>query len=243
MKHSYYIKALLIVAALGFIGIVYVSSRDKTGSYYYIAMDYDRQMSMKRIPVNEGNIKKVRFYFEKAHQSAPKNVNILYAYGNFLYQYNFIEKAKNYYRMAFKLEKDKTKLYQILFATLHDGVNVEKEYLQAFDTSEIALEFYPDDVTILNGLAWFYATANIKRLQSPKKALKYAKLAVKLSDRKDPAILDTLAAAYYINFEYQKAVDIQKEALNKIDSDKDGYQKKLNQYIYALNQQKTTSKE
>ncbi len=255
MKRSYYIKALLIVAALTFIGLIYDSSKDKTGSYYYMAMDYDRQMSMKRIPKNEGNIKKVRYYLDKAREGAPQNVNILYAYANFLYKYNLIDEAKDYYRMAFKLEKDRKKLYQILFATLKDNDVTklsDEEIQQVIDTSEIALNIYPSDVRIREGLtmihnniAWTYATAEESYYRDPQKALRHAKRAVKLSDRKNATFIDTLAEAYYVNQNYQKALDTEIEALKKADTEelKSHIEKSLMRFKHSLNQQKTISKE
>ncbi len=234
MKYSHYIKATLIVAAIVFIGIVYDSSKDKTASYFYIAMSYDQQMSMKHLPKSKENIKTAKSYFDKAHQGTPQEVNILYAYANFLYKYNLIDEAKNYYRMAFQLEKVKKRLYSILTAPY-----AVKEYQQAIDTSEIALILYPDDINILNELAWIYATAEETIYRNPQKAIRYAKKAVKLSDRKNPVILDTLAAAYHINSEHKKAVDVQKEALNMVDSEEDefDYRKRLNTYAYALDQE------
>jgi tetratricopeptide (TPR) repeat protein len=66
----------------------------------------------------------------------------------------------------------------------------------------------PDDPSALNGFAWFCASRAIALDEALPVALK----AVELSNR-SPGILDTLAELYYARGEYDKAIEIGKEAL------------------------------
>jgi protein O-mannosyl-transferase len=59
-----------------------------------------------------------------------------------------------------------------------------------------ALETEPDNVAILNQTAWVLATNAEARLRDGALALKLARRAAEISGGRDPAILDTLAAAH-----------------------------------------------
>lgn len=75
-----------------------------------------------------------------------------------------------------------------------------------------ALEALPNDPTILNNLAWFYATSPPPYFM-PEAALKLAIEAAEKSQ--EPHILDTLAEAYFVNGKYQDALRAINQALEK----------------------------
>jgi predicted DNA-binding WGR domain protein len=60
----------------------------------------------------------------------------------------------------------------------------------------------------------------------------FAQKAVAATDRKDPKILDTLAAAYAEVGEFAKAADVQTEAMNRVhdEKEKSGYASRLKLY-------------
>lgn len=78
---------------------------------------------------------------------------------------------------------------------------------------EEGLKFYPEHANLLNNTAWLYATSKDLTLRNPQKALAYAVKAVQNSDWKMAAYVDTLAEAYYVNGQFQKAVETEKKAL------------------------------
>jgi Flp pilus assembly protein TadD len=59
-----------------------------------------------------------------------------------------------------------------------------------------SLALRPDQLTVVNNLAWLLATGADARLRDPTLAVELALRAARLSDESDPAVLDTLAAAY-----------------------------------------------
>jgi len=59
-----------------------------------------------------------------------------------------------------------------------------------------ALRLRPDLLTVTNNLAWLLATGRDERHRDPGAAVVIAERAVRLTERRDPAVLDTLAAAY-----------------------------------------------
>lgn len=84
----------------------------------------------------------------------------------------------------------------------------------------------------LNNLAWIYATSDDPALRNPGKALEYAAKAAEGSNHKDPAILDTLAAAYFGQAQYADAIETEKQALALKPGDP-GFQARLAKYKQA----------
>ncbi len=68
----------------------------------------------------------------------------------------------------------------------------------------------------LNTLAWILATHGDAKIRNGKEAVKHAEALVKLSVRREPAHLDTLAAAYAEYGRFKDAVRTQKEAISKL---------------------------
>lgn len=84
----------------------------------------------------------------------------------------------------------------------------------AVATYEKYLAKHPEDPRAMNGFAWFCAQRKI----GLDKALPVAVKAAELSGR-DPGILDTLAEVYYARGEFDRAIEIGKEALAKDPDD------------------------
>lgn len=76
----------------------------------------------------------------------------------------------------------------------------------------------PEDPGLLNNLAWDRATHFLKHLRNGKQAVELAEKAVRLTDRKYPVMLDTLAASYAETGQFDKAVATITEAIEKFDS-------------------------
>jgi tetratricopeptide (TPR) repeat protein len=79
-----------------------------------------------------------------------------------------------------------------------------------------AVKRNPRHSTAVNTLAWILATHHDPKIRNGKDAVKYAEAAVKLSARRDPSHLDTLAAAYAESGRFKDAVRTEKEAVSKL---------------------------
>jgi rhomboid protease GluP len=98
-------------------------------------------------------------------------------------------------------------------ATLADLYAQQKLYGEAISKYREALRLDPDLAEAHNNLAWLYATCGDSRFRNSHAALEHAQRAVELTQWKDGNSIDTLAEAYYVNGNYQQAVEIQEKAL------------------------------
>jgi Zn-dependent protease with chaperone function len=93
----------------------------------------------------------------------------------------------------------------------------------------------PRDATVLNNLAWFYATSP-PPYSDPKKALELSLEAASMEP--EPHILDTLAEAYYANRLYEKALETIQQALTKQPKKRDYYLGQEKKFKEALKNEK-----
>lgn len=136
--------------------------------------------------------------------------------------YNLIEKA-----LGQQLLKEPTNvsLHLNLAMVYHQMGNYE----EAIKTYERILHLDPDLDVALNNLAWLLLTAPDERLRNPRRAVILAKLAV--FRKRIPIYLDTLAEAYYVNGEIEKAVELIKEAIALADENVGYYKKQMKKFM------------
>lgn len=96
----------------------------------------------------------------------------------------------------------------------------QKLYPEAIQHYQAAIRLSPDLAEPRNNFAWLLATADDARYRNPQEALAQAQQAVKLSQWKEAAFIDTLAEALYLNGKYQQAVETQKKAVALDPGDK-----------------------
>lgn len=93
----------------------------------------------------------------------------------------------------------------------YGGILFERgRYSEAESVWRAALGHDPQNSTILNNLAWLYATSPPPH-RKPAEALRFALKAADIDPV--PHVLDTLAEAYYANGRYEDAIDTIEEAL------------------------------
>jgi len=75
------------------------------------------------------------------------------------------------------------------------------------------LALNPNDVEALNDLAWLLSTCPLDGVRNGREALQLAELARTLTRGKEPAVLDTLGAAYAETRRFNRAVVVTREAV------------------------------
>lgn len=89
----------------------------------------------------------------------------------------------------------------------------------------------PDSPRMLDELAWLLATYPDSKTRDGTKAVRLAERACALTERKIPALLDTLAAAYAEAGDFPRAISTAEEALNRASSFGDNDAVKLSENI------------
>jgi TPR repeat protein len=93
----------------------------------------------------------------------------------------------------------------------YKGEGVAKDYVEAVKWFRKAAE--GGAVKSFSALAWILATSNDSAIRDGSNAMVFAEKAVAVTNRKTPAELDTLAAAYAEAGQFEKAVSTEHEAI------------------------------
>jgi tetratricopeptide (TPR) repeat protein len=91
----------------------------------------------------------------------------------------------------------------------------------------------PDSPRMLDELAWLLATYPDSKSRDGTEAVRLAEHACDLTERKIPALLDTLSAAYAEAGDFPRAIAAAEEALNRARSSGDNDAVKLSENILA----------
>jgi tetratricopeptide (TPR) repeat protein len=96
------------------------------------------------------------------------------------------------------------------------GVGVSQSYRHALTWFKSAVSTSPDDVNIVNEVAWTLAVTHLEPLRKPGYALEIMDRAMAADEaaRKNPAYLDTWAAAYAATGNFTRAVALQQQAVD-----------------------------
>ena len=84
---------------------------------------------------------------------------------------------------------------------------------EALKSYTVAVEEDDNNVIVLNNLAWQLAAHPTVKVRDGKQAVRWAERAAELTKHQDPAVLDTLAAAYAQAGQFARAASVAKGAL------------------------------
>ena len=97
------------------------------------------------------------------------------------------------------------------------GVFVDRNYRQAQRWFRDAVTSAPSNPSIVNEVAWTLSVSHLEDLRRPRYALKIMDDVMEANDvaRRTPAYLDTWAAAHAANGRFDRAIDLQEEAVEQ----------------------------
>jgi len=99
-------------------------------------------------------------------------------------------------------------------------VNLGSAYIQvgkydlAIQNLTKSIELKPDNIDVLNKLAWLFAAVDNASIHNAQKAVEFAKRGCELTGYNDPMLLDTLAVAYAAAGRFDEAKVTAEKALN-----------------------------
>jgi Zn-dependent protease with chaperone function len=147
---------------------------------------------------------------------------------------NYDRLSKNYIEKVLARELQKSPDNPNLYRLLGDIYYNRKDYEDARDAYEKAIELRPGDPHVLNNLAWFYATCEIASLRNPGRALQLSRLAVGLEQ--SPPVYDTLAESYFVNGMNAEAIAAGERALKLSKDNRPYYKEQLKKFRKAAKQ-------
>ena len=131
------------------------------------------------------------------------------------YQLNFGETGQrissHFYEQTLHRELSKNPTNAHLLSMLGDLYFRNKDYEKTIQAYERSLQINPDSPSVLNNLAWLYATCEDETYRHPERALKLAIHAA--TKQQSPEILDTLAESYFVNGNVEAAIRAEKAAM------------------------------
>ena len=146
----------------------------------------------------------------------------------------FILRRRGQLEEADKLDRQANRLMGPTPAALHQRGNremAERDYAGARTHFESALKAEPHNPLYLNDIAWLEAACPEAALRDGRRAAELAMEACELTHWRNPAIIDTLAAAYAESGQFDEAVEMQQKATDLAPSrEREDYRRRLKLY-------------
>ena len=147
--------------------------------------------------------------YQQALDLSPDSGDLHHRFGSALAQAGQLDAAAAQYQLALKLEPTNA----VIHCNLGNVLLRKGLQRQAMMQFQAALKIDPASVESLNNLAWLLATSPEASIRDGLHALALAEQARQLSRGTNPAILDTVAAAYAECARYPEAVVAAEQAL------------------------------
>ena len=110
--------------------------------------------------------------------------------------------------------------------------------VQVIDARKRRCESAPSNPTVLNGYAWLLLTCEPEDLRAPAEALAVSLKSNVLTDYQNPDYVDTLALAYFLTGDVEKAIDYGRQAVEMLPEGNEGraeFTARLAEYEQAAN--------
>jgi protein O-mannosyl-transferase len=158
---------------------------------------------------SEGKITEAGYYADKAFAADSNSAEVYYIKGLILYHQNLVNQALANFLRAIEIKPSLKKIYNDI------GViyNRQRQFDKAYYYWDKAVRLKPDYPEALNNLAWLMATNADIKYRNVADSIRFAETANKITDYKEPDLLDTLAAAYANAGEFDKAATTAEKAV------------------------------
>jgi tetratricopeptide (TPR) repeat protein len=158
---------------------------------------------------DKGNVGDAREHIEKAMEHFREAVRLNprdpFAYNNIaglLIGMGRIDEAIEQSNQALRLDPNYADAHRNLALALAASGRTSEAISHCRDS----LRIRPDNADVLNNLAWFLVTNADPKIRREQEGLGFAERAARLTNSNNPAILDTLAAAYAATGQFDRAV-------------------------------------
>jgi Flp pilus assembly protein TadD len=165
------------------------------------------QINLAESLADEGDLDGAVKQLAAALRSSPNYKQGYHSLGGVLMLQGRVEEAIGQFEQALRLDPD----YAVAHSDLANALMLQGKVEPAIAHCETALRLQPDLTEALNNLAWLRATAADPKYRNGRESVHLAERAAELTGRKNPSMLDTLAAALAEAGEFEKAVQTAEE--------------------------------
>lgn len=159
----------------------------------------------------KGQVAEAIVHFRRALDVRPDYTKAHINLGIALLGQRRLEEAELHFRRALEIEPDHIGARQNLGVSLDE----QGKTREALEQWQDLLRRQPDQVIVLNRCAWILATDPDASLRNGAEATALAQRAVRQTQGRDPAVLDTLAAAHAESGRFPEAVQVAQMALSQ----------------------------
>ncbi|MHC4259288.1 MAG: tetratricopeptide repeat protein [Planctomycetota bacterium] len=159
--------------------------------------------------LDEGKMDEAAAHCNYALELDPNSATAHCNMGVVFHRQDRLSEALTHYNQALGINPRLPKVYRHLGTVFYQQGKIER----AIAHWAKAHLFEPNDVEILNNLAWVWATSEDPRFRNPTDAVRFAERACELTDYSQPGALDTLAAACAAAGQFDRAERIAEIAL------------------------------
>ncbi len=159
--------------------------------------------------LKRGELDQALGYFQKAADAKPDYADAQTNLGVALLQRERVDEAIPHLEKALVANPKNAQIYYNLGGAFYMKGRIQ----EALDVWRQGLRVDPDDLPLLGQTAWVLATCPDASVRNGPEATKLAEHALKVSGGQDPAMLDTLAAAYAEAGRFAEAAQTERQAL------------------------------
>jgi protein O-mannosyl-transferase len=207
--------------SLGLLSLLGVLTYQQSGTYrdietlYRTTIDRNRRCwlaygNLAEILLNQGRLDDAIEYYQAALDANPDYVAAHFSLGNALRIRHDLDEAIECYQAAIAIDRKFIPAYHNLASVLTEQGRIDEAVVQYRKALNVNEKNSPE----LNALAWLLATCPRARYRDGDEAVKLAERASRLTDDRDPIILDTLAAAYAEVGRFSEAVETARKAID-----------------------------
>src|SRR5204862_2706371 len=149
-----------------------------------------------------GNLEEAALHFRSAIEIDAAQADAHNNLGKLLAFQGHSDEALDHLRRALEIRPEYPDAHYNLARTLLAQGHVS----EAADHYRAALALRPDWLPVLGEAAWLLATHPDARVRDPGMAVSFAERGAALTNRRDPVLLDVLAAAYAATGGFEKAI-------------------------------------
>jgi tetratricopeptide (TPR) repeat protein len=156
---------------------------------------------------DEGDLDGAVKHLATALRLSPSSKEAHHSLGGVLMLQGHVDDAIGQFEQALRLDPD----YANAHSDLANALMLQGKVEPAIAHCETALRLQPDLADALNNLAWLRATQADPKYRDGKAGVRLAERAAELTGRKNPSMLDTLAAALAEAGEFEEALQTAEE--------------------------------